>query len=117
MNRVGAETLATLTFVGCGILDGSLPDGRYTLIIHSNLVHFHQLGVALNADRVEHIFRLFGDVNGDGKVDDMDRAVFLASYRSRKGMPNYRWYLDYNGDGNIDSIDYYEFIRRSGTTV
>jgi uncharacterized repeat protein (TIGR03803 family) len=116
-NRVGAETVATVTFVGSGIVGGSLPDGRYTLIIHSYLVHDHQLGAALNGDRVEHFFRLFGDVNSNGKVDDMDRAVFLASYRSRKGMPNYRWYLDYNCDGTIDSIDYYEFIRRSGTTV
>jgi hypothetical protein len=114
------RTLATLTFAGSGILGGSLADGRYTLTIHSNLVHDHLVGAALDGDgdglvggdRAEHFFRLFGDVNGDGQVDAADRSAFLAAYRSRKDMANYRWYFDVNADGFIDSIDYYQFLRR-----
>jgi uncharacterized repeat protein (TIGR01451 family) len=111
------RTVATLTFAGSGILGGSLADGRYTLTIHSNLVHDHQSGLAMAADAVDPFFRLFGDVTGDGKVDDIDRAAFLAAYRSRRGMANYRWYFDYNADGTIDSVDYFQFQRRYGTAL
>jgi CSLREA domain-containing protein len=111
------RTVATLTFAGSGIVGGSLADGRYTLTVHSNLVHDHQSGLALAADSVNRFFRLFGDVNGDGKVDDTDRTAFLAAYRSRKGMANYRSYFDFNNDGAIDSVDYYQFQRRYGTQL
>jgi hypothetical protein len=119
------KTVATLTFVGSNVLGGSLPDGRYTLTIHSNLVTDRQFGAPLDGDsdglqggdRVDHFFRLYGDVNGDGKVDATDRTAFLGAYRSRRGMPNYAWYLDYNADGLIDSIDYFQFLNRYQTRL
>jgi hypothetical protein len=119
------RTVVTLTFAGSGITAASLADGRYTLTIHSNLVTDHQLGAQLDGDgdgfvggdRVDHFFRLFGDVNGDGQVDNTDRTAFLAAYRSRKGMANYRWYLDYCNSGLIDSFAYYQFLCRYGTTL
>jgi hypothetical protein len=119
------RTVATLTFAGRGILGDSLADGRYALTIHSNLVTDHQLGAPLDGDsnglvggdRVDHFFRLFGDTNGDGKVDNVDRTAFLVAYRSRRNMANYRGYLDINGDGVIDSIDYYQFLMRYGTQL
>jgi hypothetical protein len=114
---VNGQTVATLTFAGSGIVGGSLADGRYTLTTHSGLVTDHQLGAALDGDRVDPFFRLFGDSNGDGKVDGTDLAAFQAAYRSRQGMANYQWYFDYNGDGSIDSTDYYQFLRRYGTAV
>jgi hypothetical protein len=94
----------TVQFTGLpGLVNGSLPDGRYT--------------VTVNGQVVSQFFRLFGDVNGDGKVDDTDRTAFLAAYRSRKGMSNYRAYLDVNGDGVIDSVDYFQFQMRFGTQL
>jgi hypothetical protein len=114
---VGSETVATLTFAGGSIVGGSLADGRYNLTIHSNLVHDHLTGVALGSDTVDHFFRLFGDVNGDGQVDATDRTAFLAAYRSRRGMVNYRWYFDYFNSGMIDSTAYYQFLRRYGTRL
>jgi hypothetical protein len=119
------RTVATLTFAGSGTTAGSLADGRYTLRIHSNLVTDHQLGAPLDGDgdglvggdRVDHFFRLFGDGNGDGKVNDTDRTAFLTAYRSRKGMANYHWYCDVNNDGIIDSLDYYQFLQRYRTKL
>jgi hypothetical protein len=95
----------TVLFTGLpGLVYGSLPDGRYT--------------VAVNGQTAASFFRLYGDTNGDGKVDATDLAVFQKAYRSRKGYtPNYRADLDYNGDGYIDATDYYQFLTRYGTQL
>jgi hypothetical protein len=119
------RTVETLTFAGGWIGSRSLADGRYTLTIHSNLVHDHLLGAPLDGDgdgwvggdAVTQFFRLFGDVSGDGKVDDADLAAFQAAYRSRRGMASFRWYLDYDSNGLIDSTDYYQFLRRYKTSI
>jgi hypothetical protein len=111
------HTVATLTFVGGWIVGGSLADGRYTLTVHSNLVHDHQFGVAMAADATDTFFRLYGDVNGDGKVDNTDSAALQKAYRSRRGMANYAWYFDVNNDGVIDATDYSQFLRRYGTSL
>jgi hypothetical protein len=103
------RTVAVLTFAGDGVLGGSLADGRYALTTHG--------GAAQGADRVDSFFRLFGDVNGDGRVDATDLAAFSRAYRSRTGMANYVWYLDYDANGMIDSTDYYQFLRRDGTAI
>jgi hypothetical protein len=119
------RTVATLTFAGNGIIGGSLADGRYTLTINAGLVTDHLLGAPLDGDgdnlvggdRVDQFFRLFGDVNGDGRVDQSDHKALQAAYRSRQGTADYRWYLDYDGDGFIDSLDHKEFQRRYQTQL
>jgi hypothetical protein len=96
-------TSAKFTFSGPLDLAGSLPDGRYLAVFQGRtLANFH---------------RLFGDANGDGRVDDRDQALFLKAYRSRVGMSNYVSYFDYNGDASVDSIDYFQFLRRKGYQV
>jgi hypothetical protein len=92
-------TALTLHFAGTSVAGGSLEDGRYTL----------RYGGSVVLDP-SHLFRLFGDVNGDGQVDASDQSAFLAAYRSRNGMANYHSYFDYNGDGMVDSTDYYQFL-------
>jgi hypothetical protein len=105
-----------IRFTGLGwATAGSLADGRYTLVVHAGLVQGAS-GI-LAGDVTFNFFRLFGDVNGDGKVDATDLAAFRAAYRSRKGMANYRWYFDVNGDGTVDATDYYQFLRRYGTSL
>jgi hypothetical protein len=111
------RTVAKLTFAGAGILGGSLEDGQYALTIHGDQVHDHLLGAPLDGDLVDHFFRLFGDVNGDGRVDRTDLKAFLRANPSRRGMAKYRGYFDFNGDGLINSLDYVQFLRRQRTAL
>jgi RHS repeat-associated protein len=119
------RTVVTLTFVGPGIVGGSLPDGWFTLTTFGGRVHDHATGQAVDgagtgvagSNQVDAFFRLFGDVNGDGQVDATDRTAFLAAYRSRRGMANFRGFFDFNGDGVLDAVDYYQFLRRYRTRL
>jgi hypothetical protein len=112
---IGNQVLIRFTGLA-GVHGGSLPDGRYLLVEHSGLIHDGGNYETL-ADHRDTFFRLFGDVNGDGKVDNTDRTAFLAAYRSRRGKANYAWYFDYNADGFVDSVDYYQLLRRYGTNL
>src|SRR5262249_14975117 len=115
---VNGRTVAVVTFTGPDVVGGSLADGRYTLTVHRNAVYSRDgANTTMLSDRALSFFRLFGDVNGDGKVDDADRAAFLTAYPSRRGMSNYRDYFDFNGDGLIDAVDYDQFLRRFGTSI
>jgi acetyl esterase/lipase len=118
---VDGHSVDTLTFSGAGSLGGSLADGHYTLTIHGNLVH-DSSGQALDgagtgtagSDRVDTFFRLFGDADGDGVVDEHDRALFRSAFRTRVGEAGYLWYFDFDGDGAVDGRDNGQFNRRFG---
>jgi hypothetical protein len=124
MSVVSGQTVAVLTFPGSGFIGGSLADGNYTLTVHADKVH-DSLGQALDGDsngtagddRVDDFFRLFGDTNGDRKVDDTDFAVFRSAYGTHKGDVGFLWFLDYNGDSVINSIDQKAFNQRRGTVL
>jgi hypothetical protein len=71
-----------------------------------------QAGDATNGDHVGTLFRLFGDVNGDGVVDNLD-CYQLRSSLGKPGESGYPAALDDHGDGTIDSVtDVAEFARR-----
>jgi hypothetical protein len=118
---VDGHSVDTLTFVGAGIIGGSLADGHYTLTIHGGLVHdeFEQAldgagtGVA-GSDRVDTFFRLFGDADGDGHVDLGDLLRFAGTFGKHAGDPGYLSYLDYDGDGRVDFGDLLQLLRRLG---
>lgn len=121
---VGGRTVAVITFTGSGVTAGSLPDGRYRLVVHSSLVT-DSLGQRLDGngdtvagdDYTQDFFRLFGDVDGNGVVDVRDLAVFRTAYNTRSGQAGYLWYLDFNGDGRIDLTDYSSFLARYGQHI
>jgi hypothetical protein len=71
---VGGKTVAVVTFTGPDIVDGSLPDGSYTLIVHSGLVQ-NSTGQTLAQDATLSFFRLLCDVDGDGVINDQDLAA------------------------------------------
>lgn len=94
----------TVLFTGLpGVVNGSLPDGRYSL--------------SVSGKSVAQFFRLYGDSTGDGQVDSKDLTVFQAALRSRRGMANYQAFFDFNGDGVIDSSDYAQFLARYGSRL
>ncbi|MBX7103983.1 MAG: hypothetical protein K1X57_07870 [Gemmataceae bacterium] len=107
----GTATTVTLTFSGPGTQFGSLVDGRYSLTVLSNQV----LGIeALDGDAdglaggdyVANFHRLFGDSNGDARVDSVD---FLA-FRLGLGLNNPAF--DFDGDGIVGPSDFLQFRLR-----
>jgi len=51
------------------------------------------------------IFTIFGDVNGDGKVNDSDLFDLGRAYGTVPSMPNWNPDCDFNGNSNIDKPD------------
>jgi hypothetical protein len=132
------RTVVMLTFAGSEIdavsaLNGglaSLADGRYSLTVFSSKVSAN--GGALsgggpNGNYVSppdtyqgnglHLYRLFGDVNGDGVVDPTDLNFFRNTFNVNNTQSNYLWYLDANGDGVVDPTDLNQFRSRFNTNV
>ena len=58
--------------------------------------------------------RLFGDSDGDGDVDRLDRGLFRSAFRTSAGDAGYLWYFDFNGDGDVNGQDNGQFNRRFG---
>jgi hypothetical protein len=118
---VGGHTVDTITFVGAGIIGGSLADGHYTLTIHGDHIH-DEFGQALDgagtglegSDRTDAFFRLFGDSNGSGHVDLGDLLRLVSSLGTHAGDPGYLWYFDYNADGRVDFGDLLQLLHRLG---
>jgi hypothetical protein len=105
---VNGATVATLTFPGTA--GGSLGDGDWEL--HLNVA---AIGVAGDRDFLSH--RLFGDTNGDRRVDNADFFLLRAAYGQAAGQPGYRADLDANGDGRVDNLDAFQFRARFGTSL
>jgi hypothetical protein len=118
---VDGRTVAVLTFAGPDVVGGSLADGSYTLTVLADHVH-DGFGRELDGDgngsaggnRVDGFSRLFGDSDGDGHVDGLDRAAFRTVFKTSAGDPGYLWYFDFDGDGNVDGLDNGQFNRRFG---
>jgi hypothetical protein len=85
---VGGKTVAVVTFTGPDIVDGSVPDGTYNLTVHHSLVHDGS-GQTLSQDATLPFFRLLGDVDGDGVINDNDLAAAptVASVILNEGDP------------------------------
>lgn len=113
---VGNQTVAEITFRGAHIINGSLPDGDYTLTVRADHVH-DSSGQGLAADNVTTFFRLFGDSNGNGVIDFEDLLRFASSYGKRAGDPGYLAYFDYYGDGRVDFDDLVQLLLRLGRRV
>jgi hypothetical protein len=111
----------------------SLADGRYQLtVLAANVIGPD--GKALAGDGTNtgsnytspadnyqgnglHLFRLFGDVNGDGVVDPTDLNQFRSTMNTNKTQAAYLWYLDADGSGAIDAVDLGQFRSRFNHNV
>jgi hypothetical protein len=113
----------------------SLADGRFQLtIVGSNVLGAN--GVALDGagtgtagsnyvsptDTYQgtgglHLYRLFGDTNGDGVVDSFDVGQFRSTFNANNTQANYIAALDANNDGVIDSTDLGQFRTRYNLNV
>jgi hypothetical protein len=121
ISLLGGKTVAVLTFAGPGFVGGSLADGSYTLTVRADNVH-DRWGRELDGDgdgsaggdRAYGFFRLFGDADGDGHVDERDRDLFRSAFRTSAGDAGYLWYFDFYGNGDVDGLDNGQFNRRFG---
>jgi hypothetical protein len=121
ISLLGGKTVAVITFAGPEFVGGSLADGSYTLTVRADHVH-DRWGRELDGDgdgvsggdRVFGFFRLFGDADGDGHVDEQDRELFRSAFKTTAGDAGYLWYFDFDGDGNVDGLDNGQFNRRFG---
>src|SRR5205085_5605753 len=100
---------ATLTFTSDTTF-GSLNDGRYRLTVLANQVTAG--GQTMTADSVTSFHRLYGDANGDARVDVADLGLFATTYLRQSGDPGYLAYFDFNADGRVDIADLGAFASR-----
>jgi hypothetical protein len=64
-----------------------------------------------------HLFRLFGDIDGDGLVDQTDLGDFRNAFNTSVSNPNYLAALDADNSGAIDQTDLGQFRTRLNSTV
>ena len=91
-----------VSFAGLATVGGSLPDGVYELAVDTDL----DGGPA----RIRFL-RLFGDANGNGRIDNYDRnqlRLALASFSSL---------FDLNGNGRLDNYDLNLFRQASSRVL
>jgi uncharacterized protein (TIGR03118 family) len=132
VDDLGAGTVVTLNFVG-GAVDASLlnnpslADGRYTLTVLAGQVGGPNGALDGDTDgqaggdfvlagdpAANGLFRLFGDVSGDGVVNGLDLAQFRQAFGASP-VPSSAF--DFNGDGAVNGLDLAQFRTRFGTGV
>jgi tartrate-resistant acid phosphatase type 5 len=115
----GAASLADgryqLTVLSAAVIDanGATLDGARTGTAGSNYVSpadtFGGAGL--------HLYRLFGDVNGDGVIDALDLGLFRSTYNANSAQANYLAFLDADNSGAVDASDLGQFRSRYNVNV
>jgi hypothetical protein len=94
-----------VTGLGGGALNGGGPNGNYVS----------------QADTLggsgPHLYRLFGDCDGNGVVDSVDVDRLRYSFNSNPSNPQYLWYLDADGGGAVDAVAVNQFRMRFNRNV
>lgn len=127
---VGGVTVVTLSgFSGAESEFSSLADGRFSVLVRANQVtaNGQQLDgdgngtggddYTLNGTIANKLFRLFGDVDGDGFTNAFDFGQFRPAFGTSVGNAGYVDYLDIDGSGVINAFDFGQFRPRFGSQV
>jgi hypothetical protein len=122
VDNSGVGTSVRLTFSGPQTESTSLKDGRYTLIVFASQIG--GAGLDGNGDGVagddyvlvgdpttNKLFRLYGDINGDGTVAASDFIVF------RQYFGGFLFGFDFDGDGAVAASDFIQFRLRFGGSI
>lgn len=102
-----------LTFSGSAVIGGSLPDGVYDLVITASGVKDIN-GAPLTASYTQRFHRLFGDNNGDRRVNLLDYRALRTTLGRSNGSGLFNDALDYDGGGSVNVLDLTQFRRRFG---
>jgi hypothetical protein len=103
---VNSSTQVVLTFSG-NVDGGSLKDGDYRLSI-SGIADANSVAVA---PATVDFRRLFGDANGNGRLDFSEFAGIFSAQGSRVGDANYNPAFDFDSDGDVDVSDQLAFFQ------
>jgi hypothetical protein len=124
---VGSGTVVTLSaFTGAETNAGSLNDGRYTLTALASQITAGGQQLDGNGDGTagdnftlapSALHRLFGDSNGDARVDNVDFFQFRSTFGLGTGNPAFLALFDYDGNGLVDNVDFFQFRPRFGTSI
>lgn len=114
------QSVVTLAFAGRRIRGGSLPDGRYVVSIRPRLVRTSDgqtlaspHGQPPNVMPLLRFHRLFGDMNGNGRIDRSDRKVARSALKAQGSIdPEQLNALDWNQNGRLDRFDAFQFRQR-----
>ena len=108
-------------FTGPATEYGSLADGTYTLTALAGQISANGFPLDGNGDGTggdnyvfgasQGLFRMFGDGNGDHRVDAADLALFGQTYNCSSANPQFSAAFDATGDGVIDTTDLSWFRR------
>ncbi len=112
----------TITFnPGATVESGSLTDGRYTLTVLAGQVNggnFDGNGDGTDGDDyiltgspTNGLFRLYGDITGDGSVNASDFIPFRLGFGGADDA------LDFDGDGSVSANDFIQFRLRFGAST
>ena len=119
---VGSQTVATILFNSqVRNIDGILNDGNYQLTLDASLVTSN--GVPMSGDYVlgdteaDGFYTLYGDVDGDRDVDNVDFSFFLQTYFRLAADSSFNEALDYDADGDVDNVDFSFFLGRYFRTL
>jgi hypothetical protein len=119
----GVTVVSLSGFGGAATQFGSLADGNYTLTTLANQVSENGVALDGNGDgiggdnSIQGVFRFFGDVNGDRRVDIADVGVFSNTFNLSSGQPGFNAAFDFNGDGRVDVLDFGQFSVRFFTNL
>jgi parallel beta-helix repeat protein len=99
-----------LTFSGTAVtgINGSLPDGIYTILATTAVKDLAGNSLASNYTSPK-FHRLYGDSDGNKAVDALDLFRFRQSYLSHTGDSNFNAVFDSDGNGAIDALDLFRF--------
>lgn len=100
---------------------GSLSDGIYTLTLHAALVHDIAQNQLVGGDQSFTFHRLFGDIDGNKTVNNLDYLKFRKAYGSLKTNPatmlSYNPNFDYDNNGIINNLDYLHLKANYGKSL
>jgi hypothetical protein len=119
----GVTVVSLSGFGGVATQFGSLADGDYTLTTLANQVSANGVALDGNGDgiggdnSIQGIFRFFGDINGDRRVDIADFGLFSTTFNLSSGQPGFNAAFDFNGDGRVDILDFGQFSIRFFTNL
>jgi uncharacterized repeat protein (TIGR03803 family) len=116
INSPDGGTTWNLTFPG--YTGGSLPDGIFDLTVTASSVADSYTGTVMSGGNQTFTFdRLFGDIDGNGVVNNADYFQFKQAYGQIASSPSYNAAFDYDANGIINNADYFQFKKRYGQSI